>query len=97
MRLKLKLECIQGIDDKLPVLLQWLKSRSLSVEHTLYVGNDLNDLPCLSAVGFPVAVADAYPEALQASRLVLKASGGRGALRELADLISTRYEAPKST
>ncbi|RUL87166.1 acylneuraminate cytidylyltransferase [Tautonia sociabilis] len=91
---KLKLECIQGIDEKLPVLLRWLESRGVSPEEALYLGNDVNDLPCLGAVGCPVAVADAYPEAIEASRIVLSRPGGRGALRELADLILNRYGTP---
>lgn len=90
---KLKIECIQGIEDKLPTLRRWLDERGFALERTLYVGNDVNDLSCLTAVGCPVAVADAHPEALRASRIILESPGGRGALRELADLIATHYGA----
>jgi N-acylneuraminate cytidylyltransferase len=91
---KLKLECRQGIEDKRPELERWLRLRGLGLERTLYLGNDINDLPCLTAVGFPVAVADAYPEALRAARLVLSRPGGKGAIRELADLIAARFAGP---
>ena len=53
----------------------------------MYVGNDLNDLSCLEAVGCGVAVADAQPAAKLAARVVLSSPGGRGAVRELVDLI----------
>jgi YrbI family 3-deoxy-D-manno-octulosonate 8-phosphate phosphatase len=91
---KLGLECRQGIDDKLPELRRWLEGRGLAPEHTLYVGNDINDLACLTAVGCPVAVSDAHPEAARAARIILEKPGGRGALRELAELILSRYGAP---
>ncbi|WP_152053204.1 acylneuraminate cytidylyltransferase [Tautonia marina] len=98
---KLKIECIQGIEDKLPTLRRWLDERGFALERTLYVGNDVNDLSCLTAVGCPVAVADAHPEALRASRIILESPGGRGALRELADLIlsseSVRQASPPSS
>ncbi len=92
---KLGLECRQGLGDKLTVLHRWLEGRGLEPERTLYVGNDINDLACLTAVGCPVAVSDAHPEAARAARIILEKPGGRGALRELAELILSRYGAPK--
>jgi YrbI family 3-deoxy-D-manno-octulosonate 8-phosphate phosphatase len=91
---KLKLECQQGVDDKLPALRRWLEDRGFALDCTVYVGNDINDLACLTAVGCPVVVADAHPEAARAARIVLEKPGGRGALRELAELILSRYGAP---
>ena len=91
---KLSLECQQGVDDKLPALCQWLEGHGFALERTLYVGNDINDLACLGAVGCPVVVADAHPEAARAARIILTRPGGHGALRELAELILSRYGAP---
>jgi YrbI family 3-deoxy-D-manno-octulosonate 8-phosphate phosphatase len=84
---KLQLPCLSGIDAKLPALRAYCAQHGYALEHTVYVGNDVNDLECLAAVGCSVAVADAHPEALQASHLILNAPGGRGAVRELCDLI----------
>ena len=92
---KLKLECIQGIDDKRPVLLDWLAARGLEAGHTLYVGNDDNDVPCLEAVGCPVAVADAYPEARRAARLILERPGGRGRSASWPTWSSTATASPR--
>jgi YrbI family 3-deoxy-D-manno-octulosonate 8-phosphate phosphatase len=91
---KLGLECRQGLGDKLTALHRWLEGRGLRPDRTLYVGNDINDLACLTAVGCPVAVSDAHPEAARAARIILEKPGGRGALRELAELILSRYGAP---
>ena len=84
---KVKLPYLQGVGDKLPALKKWLSERHVALDKTAYLGNDVNDLACMQAVGWPVAVADAYPEVKQVARLVLKKPGGRGAIRELADLL----------
>ncbi|MBX3379838.1 MAG: glycosyltransferase [Phycisphaeraceae bacterium] len=88
---KLKLECLQGIDDKLPTLQKLAADRSLQPRQIAYIGNDTNDLGPLSWVGLPVLVADAHPDVLprlnRADTLVLSHNGGRGALREFCDLL----------
>jgi N-acylneuraminate cytidylyltransferase len=87
---KLSVECLQGIDDKLAALRQWLSGRKLRLEHTVYVGNDVNDLECMRACGTAVCPSDAHPAALAAAAVVLSKKGGRGAVRELADAILFR-------
>lgn len=87
---KMKLECLQGVDDKWPALAKWIAAQGVTAAETVYVGNDINDLDCLSQVGCPVAVADARPEVLAAARLVLERPGGYGAVREVTDLIIER-------
>jgi YrbI family 3-deoxy-D-manno-octulosonate 8-phosphate phosphatase len=87
---KLRVECIQGIRDKLPVLRDWTKGMCMDMAQVVYVGNDINDLTCLQAVGCGVVVADAHPDVLHAAKIVLTSPGGRGAVRELADMIYER-------
>ena len=84
---KLKLECVQGIDDKLPELKRLAAARGAPREKVVYAGNDVNDLECLGWAGVPVVVADAHPRALDAARLVLTKAGGFGAVRELCEMI----------
>ena len=84
---KLQLRCEQGVEAKLSALQAYCAELGVALEHTVYVGNDINDLACLAAVGCGVAVADAHPRAKQAASIVLEARGGRGAVRELCDLI----------
>jgi N-acylneuraminate cytidylyltransferase len=87
---KLGISCQHGLEDKLPVLSKWMDEQGLERSQVVYVGNDVNDLSCLGAVGCGVAVADAHPGVLSAADMVLTARGGQGALRELADLILGR-------
>jgi len=87
---KLNVECIHGIDDKRAILLQWLNEHQIDASNVVYVGNDINDLECMKAVGCAVAVSDAYPEPRAAARIVLSSSGGQGAVRELVELIFTK-------
>ncbi len=51
------------------------------------MGDDLPDLPLLARAGFAACPADAAPEVVAASDLVCGAEGGRGAVRELAELL----------
>ena len=83
---KLTLEVIQGVDDKLPKLVDWAEENELSLDQVAFLGNDVNDVKCLKRSGLGVAVADAYPIALEAADFVLTKKGGRGAVREIAEL-----------
>jgi len=93
---KLKIECIQGQGDKLNTLIQWLDNKHIGLESVAYIGNDLNDLDCLNAVGCSIAVQDAVEAVRLASRIVLSKPGGKGALRELCDLILRRFDQEES-
>jgi YrbI family 3-deoxy-D-manno-octulosonate 8-phosphate phosphatase len=84
---KLGVECVQALRDKASALRQWADFHGIDLERIAYVGNDVNDLPALAIVGWPVAVADARPEVRAAARLVLDHAGGAGAVREVCDRI----------
>ncbi|WES65620.1 acylneuraminate cytidylyltransferase [Microbacter sp. GSS18] len=84
---KLGVDARQGLGDKLAALREWAHERGIPLSRIAYLGNDVNDLACLEAVGWPIAVADAHPEVLAAARLVLDRAGGDGAVRELADRV----------
>lgn len=89
---KLGLECIHGVGDKVTILKTWLKDRDIDPEHTIYVGNDINDLGCMEMVGMPIAVADAFPEVMRVARCVLTARGGHGAVREIATAVAASLD-----
>ncbi|HET9598395.1 MAG TPA: HAD hydrolase family protein [Anaeromyxobacteraceae bacterium] len=63
-------------------------------DEVAYMGDDVNDVGLLRKVGLPAAPADAHPEALRAARFVATHPGGRGAVRELVDLILTAKGLP---
>ncbi len=56
-------------------------------DEVAYMGDDVNDLPLLRRVGLPAAPADAHPSVIAAARFVSSRPGGRGAVRELCELI----------
>ena len=84
---KLKIECIQGCDNKLASLQEVVRKHSLTSEQVAYVGNDVNDLECMRWVGISVAVADAVRPVRAISSLVTARTGGKGAVREVAEWI----------
>lgn len=84
---KLNIEVIQGCDDKLPELKKWLKKNDIDAQQSAYIGNDINDLECLSHVGVSVIPADAHPSVIEVATWILRHNGGRGAIREFADVL----------
>jgi len=84
---KLGINCFQGLDEKVGTLHQIVRERELSLAQVAYIGNDVNDLSCLEAVGFPIVVADAHPDVLPAASFVLARDGGQGAVREFCDML----------
>ncbi|MFB7633669.1 cytidylyltransferase domain-containing protein [Streptomyces sp. NPDC056149] len=81
---KLKVPVLHGIDRKDVALKQWCEASHVTPERVLYVGNDVNDLPCFDLVGWPVAVASAHDVVRGAARAVTTTPGGSGAIREIA-------------
>ncbi|OIJ64194.1 N-acylneuraminate cytidylyltransferase [Streptomyces mangrovisoli] len=84
---KLKIPVLHGIDRKDLALKQWCEEQGIAPERVLYVGNDVNDLPCFALVGWPVAVASAHDVVRGAARVVTTVPGGDGAIREIAGWI----------
>jgi YrbI family 3-deoxy-D-manno-octulosonate 8-phosphate phosphatase len=84
---KLGIACMQGIDDKAAALRSLAAEREVELAQVVYIGNDLDDLECLQLAGCGVAVGDSHPEVLRKADLILTRSGGRGAVRELCELI----------
>jgi len=64
-----------------------LGALGLPDEAIAYMGDDVNDLPLLAKVGLSACPSDAMPEVREAVHFVTTAGGGRGAVRELCDLI----------
>ena len=77
----------QGQSDKLIAFEKILAGLNLQPHQVSYIGDDLIDWPVMAKVGLSVAVADAHPILLQRAQYVTRISGGRGAVRELCDLI----------
>lgn len=77
----------QGVKNKLEVYTRLLEELSLRPAETAYMGDDWLDLPLLVRAGFSATPADAVAEVKQVVDYVAKRPGGRGAVREICDLI----------
>lgn len=84
---KLRIECIHAVADKATALREWCADHGFALDRVAYVGNDLNDVGCLTTVGMPIAVASAHPSVIALARYVTTAPGGFGAVREIAGWI----------
>ena len=63
---KLRVAVRHGVAEKAAVLREWAASEGVPLDEIAYLGNDVNDLPAMAIVGWPVAVADARPEVIAA-------------------------------
>jgi len=77
----------KGCKQKDVALRQFSDSNGIALQRTAFIGDDVNDLPALAIAGLSVAPANAQPAVKAAVALVLQRSGGRGAVRELVELI----------
>ena len=83
----LGLECYLDVRDKVAVAERVLAREGARWEECAMLGDDLPDVPLLNRVGWPMAVADAQPEVLARARTVTQRGGGRGAAREVVELL----------
>jgi 3-deoxy-D-manno-octulosonate 8-phosphate phosphatase (KDO 8-P phosphatase) len=84
---ELSVQVVQGVTDKDAGLRNVARERALALDEIAYIGDDLNDLPAMRLAGMPVAVADAVEEVKAAALHVTDTRGGRGAVREVIELI----------
>ena len=86
---KLQARCVHGCEDKREALEAILEESGLSLPQAAFVGNDVNDLPCLTVVGLPIVVQDAHPDTIPCARYRTRAPGGLGAVREICDMFAS--------
>ncbi len=83
---KLKIRCIQDCQDKRAALEDIAHDQGIGLAEVAFVGNDVNDLPCLECVALPIVVQDAHQDVVSTARYQTKNPGGHGAVREVCDL-----------
>jgi 3-deoxy-D-manno-octulosonate 8-phosphate phosphatase (KDO 8-P phosphatase) len=79
--------CLTGHKDKLPAYREIVEAEGVDDADVCYLGDDLPDIPPMRHAGVPVAVADAAEETKNYAAFVTRAAGGRGAVREVAEMI----------
>ena len=80
-------EVYQSAYNKIEVFEEILRKRNISSDNVAYVGDDIVDIPVFNRAGFSVAVADAAVYAKKAANYVTVKRGGRGAVREICEMI----------
>ncbi len=78
---------VQGAADKLAVYREILAAGPWRIEQVCAIGDDIPDLGLLRNCGLAVAVADACSDVIADAHYVTRAAGGRGAVREVIELI----------
>ena len=84
---KIGIPCLQGVDNKKDVLLDYCRKNNFDLKQVAYIGNDINDKDVMETVGITFCPADAHDSIKGISNHVLKTKGGGGVIRELLDLI----------
>jgi len=90
-------ELHQGVMDKLSIIRDMAARHGISLQQIAYIGDDVNDIEALQAVGFSAAPADGLPQVLEIVDYVCRQKGGEGAVRELAEMILLSRAEPKNT
>ncbi|MBA5867350.1 MAG: HAD hydrolase family protein [Nitrospira sp. CR1.3] len=94
-------EVHQGVMDKLALVREMAERHGLTLDRVAYIGDDINDLETLKAVGFSASPADGVSQVTAVVDYVCRKKGGEGAVREIIDMIlqaqSSAYEVRRST
>lgn len=77
----------QGMKEKLPAFERIIADSNLAANEVAYMGDDIIDIPVLKRAGFSAAVSDAVSEVLSIVDYVTAKPGGKGAVRELTEVI----------
>lgn len=77
----------QGHIEKIPILEEILRDAGIPAQEVAYIGDDLTDIVIMNRVGLGIAVANARFEVKRAAQFVTAAEGGRGAVREICELL----------
>ena len=80
-------EVHQGVMDKLPLVREMAERHGLSMDEVAYIGDDVNDVDTLKAVGFSATPGDGMPQAVAVVDYVCEKKGGEGAVREIIEMI----------
>jgi len=85
-------ELYQGIDNKSYKLRELCEKHQVNLSQIAYIGDDLNDLPCIKICGYTACPSDAMKQVRDGVSFVCQAKGGDGAVREFIDHIISNLE-----
>lgn len=82
---KLGVSVYQGVESKKKFIEKFVADRELSLERTVYVGNDINDFSAMSLCGLSFCPDDAHPMVKELATVKLSTKGGHGVIREILE------------
>jgi len=82
----------QGVKKKLEKLDEILEKEGIRYSEVAYIGDDINDTSILKRVGYSFSPNDACVDAKKAAKIVLKRGGGKGAVREMIEILLQQYD-----
>jgi len=84
---KLRIPVLQGVCDKAATIRELATKHNFCLSQTLFIGNDINDLPAMRICGYSACPRDSNQLILSEASFVLKTKGGDGVAREIAESI----------
>ncbi len=85
--IKLKIPCLQGLDNKKGALLDYSKKNDIDLKNIAYVGNDINDKDAMAIAGFSFCPNDSHESIKEIADHILPRNGGDGVIRELFEVL----------
>lgn len=87
-------EFYQGVENKLFKLKDICAKKGLTLSQVAYIGDDVNDLPCIQQCGVTACPADAVKKVKKAVTMITEAKGGEGAVREFCEFLVEKCCSP---
>ena len=78
-----------GIQNKLEKLNELVSTQNINLQTSVYIGDDMPDLPCMQQVALPCAPADACHQAIEVAKYISPIKGGEGCVREIIEKVLT--------
>jgi YrbI family 3-deoxy-D-manno-octulosonate 8-phosphate phosphatase len=89
---KINIDCINSVQDKAKEIINLSSRLSIDLKNIMFVGNDVNDIPALEIVGFPIGVSDSHKDIFDYVNYLTNNKGGEGAVREICDIFLSLYD-----
>ncbi|MBM31886.1 MAG: 3-deoxy-D-manno-octulosonate 8-phosphate phosphatase [Chloroflexi bacterium] len=89
---KMNIECYDSVENKFSLLLKIIERKNLQITQVAFMGNDINDLECLSKVGLPIVVKNCHPKLIKIAKYITETDGGNGAVREVCDHLTNQKD-----
>ncbi|MBA30773.1 MAG: 3-deoxy-D-manno-octulosonate 8-phosphate phosphatase [Dehalococcoidia bacterium] len=89
---KMNIECYDSVENKFSLVKEIIENKNLEISKVAFMGNDINDLECLSKVGLPIVVKDCHPKLIKVAKYITETLGGNGAVREVCDHLTNQTE-----